>query len=76
MTPTCCTGSVSVYVDGSYICSKCGKDVTKQHFNSIGYDFHTDIKNFIDKEINKKCDCGASKTQNPGCHAHYCSIKK
>lgn len=76
MSYQCCIDGSNLYVDGSYVCSKCGKDRTKEHLNSIGYDFHTDFKNFINSEVDKKCDCGAAKTSNPDCHAYYCSIKK
>jgi len=64
----CCGNAPALWKDGNWSCSECDSIVQ----------FEEQLDIFGNQAIPKvskvaKCDCGASKTNNPNCHANWCS---
>jgi len=47
---TCNCKANHIYHDGSYVCSGCGRNKTLEHLNQLGYDFNTDLKDYVNKD--------------------------
>lgn len=65
----CCNNIATVYRNQAWHCSECGKQIS----DTENLDFFEFGLPESSPAWKLKCDCGASKTSNPNCHATWCS---